>query len=82
MTLKDRIIRVLDKRGLKYSDLCNELEVSEEELDKSINLKNDGKLFENISKILKIPLYSFYHDPNKKDPPPGKRYYDEDIWED
>jgi len=80
MTLKDRIIRVLDKRGLKYSDLCDELEISEQELDESISLK-DVKLFENISKSLKIPLYSFYHDPNKKDPPPGKRY-DEDIWED
>jgi len=81
MTLKDRIIRVLDKKGLKYSDLCGELEVSEEELDDSIRLQ-DVKLFENISKLLKIPLYSFYHDPNKKYPPNGKRYYDEDIWED
>ena len=81
MTLKDRIIRVLTKKGLSYSDLSKELKISEKELDEAIDSKN-VVLFEKISKYLRIPLYSFYNDPNRKDPPPGKRYYDEDIWED
>lgn len=80
MNLKDRIIRVLDKRKITLLELCNELELSEAELDKSIT-NTEVNILEKISKLLKIPLYSFYRDPKDNNIPPN-RYYDEDIWED
>jgi hypothetical protein len=95
MTIKDRILRVLDEKGMKYSDLINELnstedyELSEDDildeskLDKMIELLNTP-LLERVSKILGIPLYSFYYDPNKnviinKN---EKKFYNKDIWKD
>lgn len=81
MTIKDRIIRVLKKKGLSYSDLCNALSLDEKSLDRCIEEKNI-KVMEDISKSLGIPLYSFYHDPNNPPQSPGKRWYDQDIWKD
>lgn len=80
MTLKDRIIKVLEKKKIEYSTLCEELELSNEEIDILIEEKN-LKVLESISKLLGIPLYSFYNDP--KDLPPNApiiRHYTENIW--
>ena len=93
MTMKDRILRVLDEKGMKYSDLINELnsddyELSEDDildeskLDKMIELLNTP-LLERVSKILGIPLYSFHFDPNKEVIIKNeKKYYDKNIWKD
>lgn len=81
MTIKGRIIRVLKKKGLTYSDLCSAISLDEKMLDVYIEEKNI-KVMEDISKILGIPLYSFYHDPKNPPQSPGKRWYDQDIWED
>lgn len=82
MTLKDRILKLLDKKGFSYSELCEEINISEKDLDKFIEIEHI-KALEDISKILGIPLYSFYNNPSgiKKTPPPD-RHYDQDIWED
>ena len=86
MTIKDRILRVLNEKGLKYSDLINELNndddlMNESELDKLIETLNTS-LLERVSKILGIPLYSFYYDPNKKviTNPNENKFYNKDIW--
>lgn len=88
MTIKDRILRVLNEKGLKYSDLINELNndddlMNESELDKLIETLNTS-LLERVSKILGIPLYSFYYDPNKKviTNPNENKFYNKDIWKD
>jgi hypothetical protein len=95
MTMKDRILRVLDEKGLKYSDLINELNnneddamnefdiLDESQLDKLIESLNTP-LLERVSKILGIPLYSFYYDPNKKviTNPNENKFYNKDIWKD
>lgn len=88
MTIKDRILRVLNEKGLKYSDLINELNndddlMNESELDKLIETLNTP-LLERVSKILGIPLYSFYYDPNKKviTNPNENKFYNKDIWKD
>ena len=49
MTIKDRILRVLNEKGLKYSDLINELNndddlMNESELDKLIETLNTSLL--------------------------------------
>lgn len=82
MTLKDRIVRVLKKKKMEYSDLCEQLELSNDEVDSLIEEKN-VHIFEKISKLLGIPLYSFYNDPKDQPPSaPTKRHYTEDIWKD
>ena len=95
MTMKDRILRVLDEKGLKYSDLINELNnneddamnefdiLDESQLDKLIESLNTP-LLERVSKILGIPLYSFYYDPNKKViiNKNEMKFYNKNIWKD
>jgi hypothetical protein len=82
MTLKDRIVRVLKKKKLDYSNLCEQLELTNDEVDSLIEEKN-VKILESISKLLGIPLYSFYNNPNDTPPSaPTKRHYKEDIWKD
>jgi hypothetical protein len=95
MTIKDRILRVLDEKGLKYSDLLNELNdesieselvndiLTEIQLDKLIESLNTP-LLERVSKILGIPLYSFYYDPNKKViiNKNEMKFYNKNIWKD
>jgi hypothetical protein len=95
MTMKDRILRVLDEKGMKYSDLINELNsndddvmnesdiLDEPKLDRLIDILNTP-LLERVSKILGIPLYSFYYDPNR--PVIVKenenKFYNKNIWKD
>ena len=94
MTIKDRILRVLDEKGLKYSDLLNELNTNDDlmndfdildefQLDKLIESLSIP-LLERVSKILGIPLYSFYYDPNNKViiNPNENKFYNKDIWKD
>ena len=94
MTMKDRILKVLDEKGMKYSDLINELNsndddvmnesdiLDESELDRLIESLNTP-LLERVSKILGIPLYSFHFDPNKEVIIKNeKKYYDKNIWKD
>ena len=94
MTIKDRILRVLDEKGLKYSDLIDDLNINdddvmnefdildESELDKLIE-SLDTTLLERVSKILGIPLYSFYYDPNKVIIKSNEsKFYNKDIWKD
>ena len=64
-----------------YSDLCEELEVSESEMDKFIETES-LYMFEKISKLLRVPLYSFYRTPKNNDDKPSQRYYTNDLWED
>jgi len=95
MTMKDRILRVLDEKGMKYSDLLNELNdesieselvndiLDESKLDKLIESLNTP-LLERVSKILGIPLYSFYYNPNKEViiNKNERKFYNKDIWKD
>ena len=44
MTIKDRIIRVLKKKGLTYSDLCSAISLDEKMLDSCIEEKNTKEI--------------------------------------
>jgi hypothetical protein len=94
MTIKDRILRVLDEKGLKYSDLINELNTNDDSMNE-IDILDESQLdklieslsiplLERVSKILGIPLYSFYYDPNNKViiNPNENKFYNKDIWKD
>lgn len=85
MTIKQRIVRLLEEMNWTYSDLLNDInssenvkKLSEKELD--LALENlDLNILEKVSKSLRIPLYSF-HKKQYVEKPEEKRFYDKDIW--
>ena len=83
MDLKSKIIEILEARNLSYDTLVNYLGVTKEELDKSFSENTlEIRTLELISKELRIPLYSFFRDPDANFPYYGKeeQYYNTHIW--
>lgn len=81
MTIKDRIIRVLQKQNLTFKDLSEILEIDEDTLSNHIE-KKVGSTMEKISKVIRVPLYSFWREDYEKKKDSGKDWYNEDIWGD
>jgi transcriptional regulator with XRE-family HTH domain len=83
MDLKSKIIEILESRNLTYEALVNYLGISQEELDKAFAENTlEIRTLELISKELRIPLYSFFRDPDPNFSYYGKgeTYYDTHIW--
>jgi hypothetical protein len=83
MDLKSKIIEILEARNLSYDTLVNYLGVTREELDRSFTENTlEIRTLELISKELRIPLYSFFRDPDSNYPYYGKeeQYYNTHIW--
>lgn len=84
MCIKDGILKILNKKGLKYSDIQvnfniqHNTNLTEKDIDGLIEDKNI-KVLEWISKELGIPLYSFYIIP-EVNITKCNRHYVEDIW--
>jgi transcriptional regulator with XRE-family HTH domain len=84
MDLKSKIIAILESRNLTYETLVAYLGLSQEELDKAFSENTlEIRTLELISKELRIPLYSFFRDPDSsyatyygKD----QQYYNTHIW--
>lgn len=84
MNLKKKIISLLQQSNYTYKDLAEHLNLSESELDHAFETKTlEIRTLEQISKELRIPLYSFFRDPEflaaygNKEP-----YYNVNIWSD
>ena len=84
MNLKGKIVRLLKESNYTYKDLAQHLNLSEAELDHAFETKTvEIRTLELISKELRIPLYSFFRDPEfiaaygDKEP-----YYNVNIWSD
>ena len=83
MDLKSKIIDILESRKLTYETLVNYLGISQEELDKAFSENTlEIRTLELISKELRIPLYSFFRDPEGTYDYFGKGepYYNTHIW--
>lgn len=83
MDLKAKIIAILESRKLTYETLVNYLGVSEAELNKAFAENTlEIRTLELISKELRIPLYSFFRDPDTSYSLYGKdeQYYNTNIW--
>ncbi|MFI5148616.1 MAG: hypothetical protein ACHQRM_02715 [Bacteroidia bacterium] len=83
MDLKSKIIEILEARNLSYDTLVNYLGVTRDELDRSFSENTlEIRTLELISKELRIPLYSFFRDPDASFPYYGKeeQYYNTHIW--
>ncbi len=85
MNLKAKIVRLLKQSDYTYKDLAQHLNLTESELDHAFETKTlEIRTLELISKELRIPLYSFFRDPevmanyaNMKE-----QYYNVNIWSD
>lgn len=86
MNLKHKIVNLLSEKKYTYKQLAEHLNISEAELDHALETKTlEVRTLELISKELRIPLYSFFRDPEEMEKylSPGKeRYYDVNIWSD
>ncbi|MHB8259932.1 MAG: ArsR family transcriptional regulator [Bacteroidia bacterium] len=86
MNLKHKIVNLLSEKKYTYQELAEHLNISEAELDHALETKTlEVRTLELISKELRIPLYSFFRDPEEMEKylAPGKeRYYDVNIWSD
>lgn len=64
MNLKDKIVQLLAEKKFTYHELAEHLHLKEEELDHALETKTlEVRTLELISKELRIPLYSFFRDP-------------------
>lgn len=79
--LKERIIAVLDSRKLTYKQLTEYLGVTEQQLDHALEQNTiEIRTLEQISKELRIPLYSFFRNPDDINNEGEHPYYNVNIW--
>lgn len=86
MDLKDKIIELLKEKNVTYNQLAEHLNVTEKELDHALETRTlEVRTLELISKELRIPLYSFFRDPDALQKYMNSNlepYYNVNIWSD
>lgn len=86
MNLKDKIIHLLEDKHVTYAQLAEHLNLTESQLDHALETRTlEVRTLELISKELRIPLYSFFRDPdalNKYLNSNTEPYYNVNIWSD
>lgn len=79
--LKERIVAVLNARNLSYKQLVDYIGITEEALDSALEQNTiEIRTLELISKELRIPLYSFFRNPNSTQEEQDERFYNVNIW--
>lgn len=80
--LKLRIEAILKTRDFSYKALAEHLGLSETALDQSLAQNTiEIRTLENISKALRIPLYSFFRHPEiTTETDDQKNYYTTNLW--
>lgn len=83
MDVKARIIELLEQDKHNFSELAEYLGMSEEELSHDLTNKTlELRKLESISKVLRVPLYSFFRT-SPSDPHDGEKpYYIHRLWTD
>jgi transcriptional regulator with XRE-family HTH domain len=83
MNLKQRILKLIEAQKYTYEDLAKYLNISEVELDQAFDTNTiEIRTLELISKELRIPLYSFFRDPNMGFDYSQEPFYTTNIWGD
>jgi len=83
LTLKEKIEEILIKENYSFKQLAEYLNLSEIELETGlINKTLELRHLEDISKNLKVPLYSFFRDTNVKFNYDEKPYFTNKLWND
>ncbi len=79
--LKERIVAVLTARKLTYKQLTEYLNMTEQQLDHALEQNTiEIRTLEQISKELRIPLYSFFRHPEEGETFGEQPYYNVNIW--
>ena len=82
-TLREKIEDILVKEKYTFSQLADYLNLSEEQLENGLTNKTlELRHLEDISKNLKVPLYSFFRDNNVKINYSEKPYFTNKLWND
>jgi hypothetical protein len=81
--LREKIEEILVKENYTFSQLADYLNLSEEQLEDGLANKTlELRYLEDISKNLKVPLYSFFRDKNQKPNYSEKPYFVNKLWND
>ena len=79
--LKERIIAVLNARNLTYEQLVEYIGLTEKALDEALEQNTiEIRTLELISKELRIPLYSFFRNPETDEHTESHPFYKVTIW--
>jgi transcriptional regulator with XRE-family HTH domain len=82
-TLRRKIEDILVKENYTFSQLADYLNLSEHQLEEGLANKTlELRYLEDISKNLKVPLYSFFRDNNIKVNYNEKPYFTNKLWND
>lgn len=81
--LRQKIEEILLKENYTFSQLADYLNLSEEQLEEGLANKTlELRYLEDISKNLKVPLYSFFRDNSQKLDYSEKPYFVNKLWND
>jgi transcriptional regulator with XRE-family HTH domain len=82
-SLRRKIEKILVKENYTFSQLADYLNLSEHQLEEGLANKTlELRYLEDISKNLKVPLYSFFRDNNIKINYNEKPYFTNKLWND
>jgi len=82
-SLRRKIEDILVKENYTFSQLADYLNLSEQQLEDGLENKTlELRYLEDISKNLKVPLYSFFRDNNIKVNYNEKPYFTNKLWND
>ncbi|MES2515054.1 MAG: hypothetical protein V4580_12965 [Bacteroidota bacterium] len=82
-SLRDKIEEILIKENYTFGQLADYLNLSEDQLEYGLKNKTlELRYLEDISKNLKVPLYSFFRDQNTKINYTEKPYFVNKLWND
>lgn len=80
-TLREKIEEILIKENYTFKQLADYLNLSEDQLEEGLQNKTlELRYLEDISKNLKVPLYSFFRDHNLKINYDEKPYFVNKLW--
>jgi len=81
--LREKIEEILLKENYTFGQLADYLNLSEEQLEDGLANKTlELRYLEDISKNLKVPLYSFFRDTTQKIDYTEKPYFVNKLWND
>lgn len=81
INLKEKLLAVLKFNNHSYSELAEHIGLAENELDKQFADNSlEIRTLEQISKALRVPLYSLFRDTDYEFRHDEEPYYNVDIW--
>lgn len=82
-SLRSKIEEILIKENYTFKQLADYLNLSEQQLEDGLTHKTlELRYLEDISKNLKVPLYSFFRDHNSNINYTEKPYFTNKLWND